>query len=131
MHKMIDYICDELDDLERKAANGKLSMQEVQYADTLAHLKKNLLTADAMMDSDDEYSNRYSRDDGTYIMHDGSYARDRYGRYMSRDRDRGRGRGYSRKDEDIIAEVKEIMDKAPNNQTRKEFEKLIMKLEQM
>lgn len=123
MHKMIDYICDELDDLERKAANGKLSMQEVQYADTLAHLKKNLLTADAMMESDDEYSNRGGM---YYGPHDGVYARGRDGRYM-----RSRERGYSRKDEDMIADVKELMDKAPNEQTRKEFEKLIMKLEQM
>ena len=44
MHKLIEFICDELVDLERKAERGgKLSMTEVQYMDTLAHAKKNLL----------------------------------------------------------------------------------------
>ena len=59
MHKLIDFICDELDDLEEKAEHGKLSMAEVEYGDMLAHFKKNLLTADAMMEADD-----YSYDDG-------------------------------------------------------------------
>ena len=65
MHKLIDYICDELEELENKLdKDGGLSMSEVQYMDLLAHTKKNLLK--------DEYSgrsyarrNRYSRaDDG-------------------------------------------------------------------
>lgn len=55
MHKLLEYVCDELEELERKAdKGGKLSMAEIQYVDTLAHTKKNLLTADAMMES--EYS---------------------------------------------------------------------------
>lgn len=82
MHKLIEYVCDELDELERKAEKGgKLSMQEIQYADTLAHMKKNLLTADAMMEAEDhEYSNTgYS-----YARGRGSAAkRDSMGRYSS------------------------------------------------
>ena len=51
MHKLIEYICDELEELERKAEKGgKLSMQEVQYGDMLAHFKKNLLKSDEMME---------------------------------------------------------------------------------
>ena len=72
MHKLLEYVCDELKKLEKKADSGdKLSLSEIQYGDTLAHFKKNLLTADAMMD---EYG------DGS------SYARgrDTYGRYRSR-----------------------------------------------
>ena len=49
MHKLMEYVCDELEELERKAEKGgKLSMAEIQYADTLAHMKKNLLKADEM-----------------------------------------------------------------------------------
>lgn len=56
MHKLIEYICDELEQLERKAEKeGKLSMSEIQYMDILAHAKKNILTGEAMMESE-EYS---------------------------------------------------------------------------
>ena len=50
MHKLIEYICDELEELNRKAGkDGKLSMAEIQYMDTLAHAKKNLLKGEEMM----------------------------------------------------------------------------------
>lgn len=95
MHKLIDYVCEELEDIEHKAdKSGKLSASEIQYADTLAHLKKNLLKAEEM----DGYSSRgYSRrmsyadnsNYGDYVRPDGSYARgrgakrDSMGRYSS------------------------------------------------
>jgi hypothetical protein len=105
MHKLIEYICDELEEMERKASKGgKLSMSELQYADTLAHLKKNLLKSQEM-EGGDEYSMRYSRRmsyaDGdsyrgdsyaypeeNYVKPDGSYSRrgrnrDSMGRYSS------------------------------------------------
>lgn len=85
MDKLIDYICDEIDVLEKKAEAGKLSMSEIQYLDTLAHTKKNLLKSEEMMD--DGYSS--ANDD--YYAHT-SYARgrgadakrDSKGRYSSR-----------------------------------------------
>ena len=97
MQKLIDYVCEELEDIGHKAdKNGKLSASEIQYADTLAHLKKNLLKAEEM----DGYSGRgYSRrmsyadnsNYGDYVRPDGSYARgrgagakrDSMGRYSS------------------------------------------------
>lgn len=80
MHKLMEYICDELEELEKKAGKGnKLSMQEIQYADTLAHMKKNLLKADEMM-GEGEYSNR----GGSYARGRGDNARrDSMGRYSS------------------------------------------------
>lgn len=104
MHKLMEYICDELEEMERKVSKGgKLSMQDLQVADTLAHLKKNLLKAEEMS-GDSEYSGRgYSKrmsyDDGdsyrgdsyaypdeNYVRPDGSYSRrgrtrDSMGRY--------------------------------------------------
>lgn len=110
MHKLVNYLCDELDDLERKVAKGqKLSMQELQYADTLAHLKKNLLKAEEMTGGEEYssmgYSRRMSYDDGgsyrgnsyraadgvsNYVRPDGSYA-DGGNSYA-----RGRGPGAAR-----------------------------------
>lgn len=116
MHKLIDYICDEMDELERKASkDGKLSMAEVQYLDTLAHTKKNLLKAEEM--SDEGYSGRY---------YDGrSYARrrDSRGRYSSR--------GYSMATEDMADELRSLMENAPDEHTKREFKKFIEKIEMM
>lgn len=56
MHKLIDYVCDQLEDIEKKADKGSLSMSEIQYADTLAHLRKNLMKAEEM-----ELENAYSQ----------------------------------------------------------------------
>lgn len=101
MHKLIGYICEELEDIERKAdKGGRLSAQDLQYADTLAHLKKNLLKAEEMSGGDEYsmrgYSRRMSYDDGRsyahedYVRPDGSY-RDGGMAYA-----RGRGAGAKR-----------------------------------
>ena len=99
MHKLIEYCCDELEEIERKAGKGqKLSMQELQYADTLAHMKKNLMKADEMS-GEGEYSNRgysrrmsygdasYAYPEENYVRPDGSDSRrrgrDSMGRYSS------------------------------------------------
>ena len=56
MHKLMEYICDELEELERKVEKeNKLSMAEIEYGDKLAHFKKNLLSSDQLWE-DSEYS---------------------------------------------------------------------------
>lgn len=129
MHKLIEYICDELEELERKAGkDGKLSMAEVQYMDTLAHAKKNLMKAEEM--SGGEYSGRmYGRsyDDGRSYGYDDGRS---YGRSYARRRD-SMGR-YSRYSGDEMAdELRELMEKAPDEHTKKEFRKFIEKIEMM
>lgn len=123
MHKLLEYVCDELKELERKAdKDGKLSMAEIQYADTLAHTKKNLLKGMEMMG--EEYSNAYDEP-----MYRGSYARGNYrrrdamGRYSSG--------GYSRAGEDMVMELRRLMDNAPDERTRQEFQHFINKVEHM
>ena len=97
MHKLLEYACDELDEMERKVAKGgKLSMQDLQVADTLAHLKKNLMKCDEMEGGSEDYSMRgYSRrmsydDGGSYADGNESYAD---GRYVRPDGSYARGRG--------------------------------------
>ena len=133
MHKLIEFVCSELDDLERKAEKGGLSMSEVQYADTLAHAKKNLLAGDAMMDGGESgyYMPMYgTRSYGDESMRGGesmrsSYARrrDSMGRFTSR-------RGGMSYDDGMVEELRDLMDRAPDESTRREFHKLINKLEQ-
>lgn len=133
MDKLIKFVCNELDDLERKVSkDGKLSMAEVEYMDKLAHTKKNLLKADEM--SEEGYSGmmypRYYGDDrmdGRSYTDDRSYARgrrrDSMGRYSRR--------GYSMAADDMMDELRELMEKAPDEMTKKEFRKFIEKIETM
>ena len=126
MHKLIDYICDELKELERKAEkNGSLSMSEIQYMDTLAHAKKNLLTGEAMMEAEDGESGRYSMPHYGSYNYGGSYrrGRDSMGRYTSR-------RGYSY-DDGMIEELRSLMESAPDERTKSEFRQFIAKMEKM
>ena len=137
MHKLIEYICDELEELEHKADKDKLSMAELQYVDLLAHAKKNLLTADAMMEADDysydygtshagrgryakrDSMGRYSRDD---MHHDGDMSHDMYGRY---------GR-YSREGakDDLMASLHEMERNAKDDETRHMVKKWIKQAEE-
>lgn len=130
MHKLIEYICDELEELERKAdKEGKLSMAEIQYGDMLAHFKKNLLKADEMYEDADE---SYSRGNSYRYEGEGSYARGRRGNVrrdaMGRYSRRG---GYSMANEHMVNELYDLMNEADDEETKAEFKRFIKKVEQM
>ena len=144
MHKLIEYICGELEDLERKSEKEGLSMAEVQYGDTLAHFKKNLLKSEEMMEEFDEgYSSEMRPVDGT--MRGGSYRggsyrydggmtyargrgsrakRDSMGRYSSE-------RGYSMDGMEMADQLRDLMKDAPDESVRRDIERLLRKVEQM
>lgn len=149
MHKLMEYICDELEQLERKAEkDGKLSMAEIEYADKLTHMKKNLLKIDEMT-GEDEYSNedgmsnRYSYARGGRGR--GSNARrDSMGRYSSEGRSNRSGglyrgdmnyegsyRGYSRDDakEELAMQLRD-MEQTADEDTKHMIKKWIKQLEQ-
>lgn len=156
MHKLIDYICDELEKIEQQSSTGKLSIAEIEYADKLAHLKKNLLRADELMDAGysgamrrypTSYRGETSYEGGT--SYDRGYGRDRGSSYDERGRgsnaqrdSRGRyssGRGYSRYVRDdysmaadeVIEDLKELMESAPNEMMKKEIQRIKKKVEEM
>lgn len=134
MDKLIDFLCDELEELEKKASrDGKLSMAEIQYVDTLAHAKKNLMKADEMSEggySERMYPMRGSYADGMDGSYRSSYARGR-GRNARRDSMGRYSRGYSMATEDMISELHDLMNNAPDEQTKREFQKFISKIEAM
>lgn len=147
MHKLVDYICDELEELERKAdKDGKLSMAEVQYMDLLAHTKKNLLKGEEMMGSS------YYDGGSSYRMGGSSRAgeesgqsrargrgrnarRDSRGRYSSEGSSRRagssyyEGSSYADSVDDMVESIYKIMDELPEN-TKHEAQKFVQKLEQ-
>ncbi len=151
MHKLIDYICDELDELESKVGSGeKLSVAEIEYMSLLAESKKDLLKAEDMMEggySGRGYSRRgYSRREGREgregrMYYDGRAYEGRA--YDGRSYERGRGgssrRGsmgrysneYSMDTDSMVSELSEMMNEAPDERTRKEIQKLIDKIEMM
>lgn len=154
MHKLIEYVCEELESLEKKAAKGSMSAAEIEYADKLASLKKNLLKGDMLydeMEMDGEYSGNmggmsYQRggrggnrggnmggssyDDGTsYARGDGrgrgrNAKRDSMGRYSSE-------RGYSRDGQEMADQLRDLMEDAPDESVRRDIERLLRKVEQM
>ena len=147
LYELCETISVELSECKQKLrqSNGKLNERDVEYLDRLTHTLKSLKTTIAMMEAEDKgYSGHYW--DGRYYFdgetsmdggsgnrgsyEGGSSNRGSYGRGRNANRDRmGRyaERGYSRADaeEDFKTEIEELMNKAPDEQSRKKLEKLM------
>ena len=134
--KIKEMLCEELETIAKK---GELTAGSLDTVDKLTHAIKSIETIIAMNEyNDDGYSNR-----GSYESRNGSsgarrYTRDEsmdggnsYARYSNVRRD-SMGR-YSRDEanEEIINRLHEVMNDAPNEQTKQEIRKLINKMENM
>lgn len=126
--KLKEMLCDELEKITRK---GELTAGSLDTVDKLTHAIKSIVTIMAM---DDEYEDGYSRADGDHMTSGRRYSyagrgrgarRDSMGRYS-------RG-GYSYDDarDDMVKELRELMNDAPDEQTKKEFQRFISKMESM
>ena len=141
MHKMYEYLCDELKAIEKKVEGGQtLSMNELEYANKLTEMKKNLLKID-MLEGDSEYSNAaggrsslrgsygYPIADNGMMYRGGSYARGR-GRNAKRDAmGRYSSEGYSRAEDDFMMDLRELMEDAPDEHKRQKIQRLINEME--
>lgn len=127
--KLKGMLCDELEQITRK---GELTAGSLDTVDKLTHAIKSVATIMAM---EDEYGYGYSRADGDYTTSGRRYSyagrgrgarRDSMGRYTSRG-------GYSYDDarDDMVKELRELMNDAPDEQTKKEFQRFISKMESM
>lgn len=138
LYDLCEVVSHELEESNGKIrkAGGKLSAGDTEYLDKLTHMMKSLKTTIAMIEAEDKgYSGHYwdgetsmdgmSNRGNSYARGRGSNARrDSMGRYSSE-------RGYSRADakEDFIDEAYELMEKAPDEKTRKKFERLISEMQ--
>ena len=111
MHELYEFVCDELEELEKKAKGGSLTPSEIDMVKDLTKIKLNILTIVAM----EGESHRYSRERMPYH----SYARGRD----------SRGR-YSSAKEDVMTELHHLMNRADEPMRRK-LEKVIDKMEDM
>lgn len=122
-----------------RGAGGKLSAGDAEYVNRLAHTLKSIKSVIKMEEEsemDDGYSERmYSRgydrggsyrgsynDGGSYGRGRMNARRDSMGRYSSND-------GYSRGG-NMVDELRDLMQDAPNDQVRQEMQRLIDKMEQ-
>lgn len=155
IYELKEKLCKEL---EGYGERGELSASILDTVDKLAHAIKNLdkiIEAYEMQEEEASYRNSY---DGSYERggsYEGSYrggrnSYDRGGSYEGRrsyedgSYRRGRGRnarrdsrgryssegGYSRANDDMVMQLREMMEEAPDQQTRQEIERLVKKMEQ-
>ena len=130
MHKLLDYLCDELEELERKAEkDGGLSMSEIQYGDTLAHFKKNLMKADEMSEGSSYYEGSYAR--GRRSSRAGGDSSRRGYRTSRRNMNsRYDGMSYAEGADELVESINGMMGDLPQ-EVQREAQKFVQKLEQM
>jgi hypothetical protein len=107
LYDLCDTVSKELESANEKinSAGGELSAGDLGYLDKLTHTMKSLQTTIAVIEAEhDGYSRGRS-------MRGNSYAR--------------RGR-YSR--DSFADEIEELMDKAPDEHTRRKFEKILSEM---
>ena len=123
MHKLFDFACKELKELEDKVDKG-LSAADIEYADKLAELKKNILKIRMLENGGYSYymPPHDSDREGSY----GDYSYRPMYRPM-RDR-RPMNYGYSRAANDIVYQLEDMAETAPDEMTRREIHKLINKM---
>ena len=129
LYELRELLCKELKEYGSK---GELNAGTLDVVDKLAHAVKNL---DKIIGVDEDgYSGSYPMWRGAYAdgnrgSYRGSYAGRRNARRDSMGRYSGE-RGYSR-DGGMVEELRELMEDAPDERTRQEFQRFIQKLENM
>lgn len=131
LEDLCETVGDKIAEANDKLRNGDMTGGDVDYLDKLTHMLKSIKTTMAMMDSDSgDYSrDGYSgRDEYSGRRYSGERGRSRRtGRYVSRT-----GRSYNRSgDDQMVTELRGLMEDAPDERTRQEFQKFIQKIEQM
>lgn len=137
---MCEILEEELSNVNKKVdkSGGTLSGDDISYIDKLTHSIKSIKTTMAMIEAEGEGSyagGSYADGYGGSYNNNGSYGRMSYarGRGGNARRDsmgRYSSRGYSR-DQEMISELRELMEDAPDERTRQEFQRFISKIEQM
>lgn len=133
MHELYELKDVLLKELKEYGKKGEMSAGSLDVVDKLSHTIKNLCKI-----IDDMEDEQYSTDGGmmnrsyrnSYGERDRSYARGR-GRNARRDAmGRYSSDGYSQTGE-MVQELRELMQDAPDDRTRQEFQRFIQKIEQM
>lgn len=137
LHELCETISREIGESNEKirAAGGKLNAGDVDYIDKLTHALKSIKATIAMMEDEDGYSSATYPMGGSYRSREGgngsyrgSYAR---GRMNARRDSMGRYSGNYSRDDGMVEELRSLMQDAPNEQIRRDIQRLVDKIEQM
>ena len=125
-----------------KANGGDIANDDVDIVDKLSHSIKSLVTTCAMLEAEEnggEYSERYAPmwNPGISYGHMGRETRENYSRdgggnnggYSRNRYSRENRNGYSRTG-DMMDQLRQMMDEAPDETTRMEIRKLMDKMDQ-
>ena len=133
MELACDLLHEQLGDLVRKVKNNGMSTGDLEKLDKLTHSLKSVKGTMQMEQAEEEgysgmypYMGGYNRG-GSYGNDGGSYAR---GRTNARRDSMGRysgERGYSRND--LTDKMRELMEEAPDERTRREIQQMIDRLD--
>lgn len=122
----------------KKLSKEEITNTSLQHIDSLSHAAKNICKL--IESSEEEYG---ETDKGHY---EGESYRGSYGGMSRRGEIRGDGSSYRRrrdrmgrysrdggytKDDEMISDLREMMESAPDDRTREDFKRLISKMEQM
>lgn len=128
MHKLEELKDKLIEELEAYSENGKYSKDDVEAIKYMASAVDHICN---IMDWDDYSNAMYGRRYPANSYRDG-YSREGYSRARRRDSmGRYSRRGYSMADESMIAELRDLMQDAPDENIKREFEKFIKKVEAM
>lgn len=135
MEELKKMLCDELEDI---TAKGQLTAGDLDTVDKLTHSIKSIETIMAMGGYSNTYPYSYGRNsyDNSYDGNN-SYAqrRDRMGRYSRENRGGNRGgrggysRGYSYGKDEMMQELRELMEDAETEQERNAISRCINEME--
>lgn len=119
LHELCETLAEAIREANEKirAGGGKLTAGDTTYIDQLTHALKSVKATIAMME-DEGYSGYYPM---SYDNHRSYARRDSRGRYSGR---------YSRGG-DMVTELRELMQDAPDERTKDEFRRFISKIESM
>lgn len=124
LYNLKEMLCKELSDYGK---DGGLTLSSLNTIDTLAHAAKNVSKLIESYDKED-----YSRRGGSY--RDGGYSNGGYyyddGNSYRRGRDR-MGRFTSRDGSEMARKLREMMQDAPDENARREIQRLADKMESM
>lgn len=130
VYKEIESIKKELEN-----AGGQLGEQHIEYLKDLVETMKYIKCLIGMIEDEEEgYSGNYYYDDDMSMARGGRGGRSNrgnsYARRGSYERGRSNRRSYGRMEsrDDFIDEIEELMEKAPDEATRKKFERLMMEM---
>lgn len=142
MHKLYELKEKLMRELEDYAENGKFSKEDVEAikytASAIDHIcnivegeEEYSMAGQGGNQGGNSYRGSYARGGGNMRRsYRGSYARGRGARRDAMGRYSSEG-GYSMGTEDMVIELRDLMEDAPDERTRKEFERFIQKIEGM